>query len=154
MNKSTKIIVIVLLVIAIAGMIIWKNRGDKNVIKENNDKLSSSIREEQVASRPKTPLDDLLTNGLPTVLDLGSDSCIPCKMMKPIFAELEEELAEKVNILILDVSEYSNLADKYQVRVIPTQIFFDADGKQYWRHEGFLAKEDIIKKLKETGAEL
>ena len=95
-----------------------------------------------------------LNNGLPTVLDLGSSSCIPCKMMKPIFAELETELADKANILLLDISEYNTLADKYEVRVIPTQIFFDSEGKQYWRHEGFLAKEDILKKLQETGAEL
>lgn len=116
--------------------------------------LNDTWMAEQIASRPKNPLDELLTNGLPTVLDLGSDSCIPCKMMKPIFAELETELADKANILILNVSEYSTLADKYNVRVIPTQIFFDVEGKQYWRHEGFLAKEDILKKLEESGAEL
>lgn len=119
-------------------------------MRENADVvLNNSWMAEQVSLRPKNPLDDLLTNGLPTVLDLGSDSCIPCKMMKPIFAELETELADKANILILNVSEYSTLADKYKVRVIPTQIFFDASGKQYWRHEGFLAKEDILKKLEE-----
>lgn len=124
-------------------------------LRENADvKLNTKWVEEQIALRPKSPLDDLLVNGLPTVLDLGSDSCIPCKMMKPIFAELEEELAGKVNILILDVSEYQLLADKYKVRVIPTQIFFDERGQQYWRHEGFLSKEDILKKLEETGAKL
>ncbi len=124
-------------------------------LRENADvKLNNKWIEEQVALRPKSPLDDLLVNGLPTVLDLGSDSCIPCKMMKPIFAELEEELAGKVNILILDVSEHSLLSDKYKVRVIPTQIFFDEAGQQYWRHEGFLSKEDILKKLEETGVKL
>jgi thioredoxin 1 len=75
-------------------------------------------------------------------------------MMKPIFAELEEELEGKANILILEIADYRDLGNEYQVRVIPTQIFFDQAGKQYWRHEGFLSKEDIIDKIKETGAEL
>ncbi len=109
---------------------------------------------EQKASRPQNPLTKVLGNGLPTVLDLGADNCIPCKMMKPIFAELEEELEGKANILILEIADYRDLGNEYQVRVIPTQIFFDQAGKQYWRHEGFLSKEDIIAKIKETGAEL
>jgi len=142
LKKSTKTIIIVLLVIAVATAIIWKKQGGKEVTEEIDLVISEN------------PLDDLLANGLPTVLDLGSSSCIPCKMMKPIFAELEVELAGKVNILILDISEYSNLAEKYQVRVIPTQIFFDASSKQYWRHEGFLSKEDILKKIEENGVEL
>jgi len=151
MNKGTRTIVVVLLVVAVAAMIIWKNQ-DLNA--ETDVKVTNSELVDQVDSGIRNPLDELLQNGLPTVLDLGSNSCIPCKMMKPIFAELEEELADKANILILDISEYSSLADKYKVRVIPTQIFFDASGKQYWRHEGFLSKEDILKKLEETGAKL
>ena len=109
---------------------------------------------EQLAVKPKNPLTDALKNGLPTVLDLGSDSCRPCQMMMPIFDELETELEGKANIILLEIAEYRNLANKYKVRVIPTQIFFDQNGEQYWRHEGFLSKEDILKKLKETGAAL
>lgn len=151
MTKRTRMIIVVLLIGAVAAMIIWKNR-DLNAVAENAINSNGVI--EQVDLGSKNPLDDLLKNGLPTVLDFGSDTCIPCKMMKPIFAELEVELADNANILILNISEYSTLADKYEVRVIPTQIFFDSEGKQYWRHEGFLAKEDIMKKLEESGAEL
>ncbi len=109
---------------------------------------------EQLAAKPKNPLTDALKNGIPTVLDLGSDSCVPCQMMMPIFDELETELAGKANVILLQIADYRDLANKYQVRVIPTQIFFDQNGEQYLRHEGFLSKEDILKKLKETGAEL
>ncbi|MBS3740688.1 MAG: hypothetical protein KGY75_09905 [Candidatus Cloacimonetes bacterium] len=116
--------------------------------------LNEKWIEEQIAARPENPLTKVLNNGLPTVLDLGSDSCVPCKMMKPIFAELEEELEGKANILLLEIADYRGIANEYNVRVIPTQIFFDQNGEQYWRHEGFLSKEDILKKLKETGAEL
>lgn len=105
----------------------------------------------QEAAKPKNALDDALKNGKPTVLDLGSDSCIPCQMMKPIFEELEKEYKGRANIILLDVYEYRDLANKYRVRAIPTQVFFDKDGNQVWRHEGFLAKEEIIKKLQELG---
>ncbi|MCL6591841.1 MAG: thioredoxin family protein [Firmicutes bacterium] len=88
---------------------------------------------------------------MPTVLDMGSGTCIPCKMMKPIFEELEKEYQGRANIILLDVNDYRDLSTQYQVRVIPTQIFFDKQGKQVWRHEGYLAKEDIVKKLKELG---
>jgi thioredoxin 1 len=116
--------------------------------------LNEKWMKEQTALKPKNPLSEALKNGLPTVLDLGADSCIPCKMMKPIFAELETELKGKANILLLEISEYRDIANEYKVRVIPTQIFFDQKGKQYWRHEGFLSKEDILKKIEETGAKL
>jgi len=108
----------------------------------------------QIAAKPINPLTEAFANGLPTVLDLGSDTCVPCQMMMPIFAELEKELAGKANVILLQIADYRDLANKYKVRVIPTQIFFDQNGEQYWRHEGFLSKEDIIKKLKETGADL
>jgi len=116
--------------------------------------LNKKWIEEQIAARPENPLTKVLDNGLPTVLDLGADSCVPCQMMMPIFDELETELAGKANVILLQIADYRDLANEYKVRVIPTQIFFDQNGEQYWRHEGFLSKEDIIKKLKETGAEL
>jgi len=106
----------------------------------------------QAALKPQNPLTKALKNGQPTVLDLGSGSCIPCKMMKPIFEELEKEYQGRANIILLDVNDYRDVSNQYQVRVIPTQIFFDKQGTQVWRHEGYLAKEDIVKKLKEMGA--
>jgi len=106
----------------------------------------------QQASKPKKPLTEALKNGKPTVLDLGAGTCIPCKMMKPIFEELEKEYEGKANILLLEISGHRDIANKYKVRVIPTQIFFDKNGNQYWRHEGFLSKEEIIKKINESGA--
>jgi len=106
----------------------------------------------QQESKPKNPLTEALKNGKTTVLDLGAGTCIPCKMMKPIFEELEKEYEGKANILLLEISDYRDIANKYKVRVIPTQIFFDKSGNQYWRHEGFLSKEEIIKKLNESGA--
>lgn len=107
---------------------------------------------EQEALKAKHPFYQALKNGKPTVLDLGAGTCVPCKMMKPIFEELGKEYQGRANIILLEISENRDLATKYRVRVIPTQIFFDKNGNENWRHEGFLAKEEIVKKLKELGA--
>ncbi|MEP0846643.1 MAG: thioredoxin family protein [Phycisphaerae bacterium] len=89
---------------------------------------------------------------LPRLLDLGSDKCQPCKEMAPILAELKREYAGKATVDFLDVWKDAAAAEPYGIRVIPTQIFYDRDGKEVWRHEGFLAKDEIIAKLKELGA--
>jgi thioredoxin 1 len=106
---------------------------DKNTEKSNN------------------PFYGVLANGKPTVLDLGAGTCVPCKMMKPIFAELKQQYQDRANIVLLEIAENQDLVRKYRIRVIPTQIFFDRDGKEYWRHEGFLAKEEIEAKLRLLG---
>jgi thioredoxin 1 len=73
--------------------------------------------------------------------------------MAPIFEELEKEYQGKANILLLQVSEHPDIAKKYQIRVIPTQIFFDEKGNEISRHVGFFPKEEIIKKMKEIGVQ-
>ena len=90
---------------------------------------------------------------LPLLLDLGSKQCIPCKMMAPILDELSKEYAGVFEVRFVDVwiKENAPVAKKHNVEVIPTQIFFDANSKELWRHEGFLSKEDILAKWKELG---
>ena len=90
---------------------------------------------------------------LPKLLDLGAKKCIPCKMMAPILEELAKEYAGVMDVEFIDVWQKENAerAQKYNIQAIPTQIFFDADGKELWRHEGFISKEDIFKKWKELG---
>lgn len=90
--------------------------------------------------------------GLPRMLDLGADKCIPCKEMAPILVELRKEYDGKAAIEFIDVWKNPSAAEPYGARIIPTQIFFDRSGKEVWRHEGFLAKDEIVAKLKELGA--
>ncbi len=93
------------------------------------------------------------TKALPQVIDLGRGTCIPCKMMKPILDELAKEYDGRAIIKIIDIGEQPDEADKYNINLIPTQIFINAEGKEIARHEGFMPKEDIVAKLKEMGVE-
>ncbi|MCK4966132.1 thioredoxin family protein [bacterium] len=90
-----------------------------------------------------------------TFIELGSVNCIPCKMMQPIIKEIEEEYKEQVKVIFYDVwtPEGRPYAEKYKIRVIPTQVFLDKNGKEFFRHEGFFPKKEIIKILKEKKVE-
>ena len=88
---------------------------------------------------------------LPKLLDLGAGKCIPCKMMFPVLDELKKEYAGKLEVEFIDVWKNPDAGKQYGIEVIPTQIFFDASGKELFRHIGFFAKEDILAKWKELG---
>ena len=88
---------------------------------------------------------------LPMLVDLGRGTCIPCKKMKPILDELKAEYGGKAIVRVIDLRDEPNEARKYGIRLIPTQIFFDAEGKEVFRHEGFMDKQSIIAKFAEMG---
>jgi thioredoxin 1 len=90
-----------------------------------------------------------------TFVELGSVKCIPCKMMQPIMDEIAKEYKGQVEVVFYDVwtPEGRLYAEKYQIRAIPTQVFLDKNGKEYYRHLGFLPKEEIIKVLRLRGIE-
>ena len=96
-------------------------------------------------------INQALSSGRPTVIDLGARSCIPCKKMAPILESMSGEYRGKANILFVDVHEDQEAAKKFRVQMIPTQIFFNAQGKEVKRHIGFMDKTGILKELKIAG---
>lgn len=88
---------------------------------------------------------------LPRLVDLGAGKCIPCKMMAPILEELSKECADAFEVKFIDVWENPKAGEEYGIRIIPTQIFYDAAGKELFRHEGFFGKDEILAKWKEFG---
>jgi len=88
---------------------------------------------------------------LPRVVDLGADKCKACKELAPIIAELRREYEGRVIIEFIDVWKDPRAGEPYKFRVIPTQVFFDADGREVWRHEGFLPKAEFVAKFAELG---
>jgi len=92
-----------------------------------------------------------LTKKLPRVVDLGADKCKACKDLAPILEQLRKEYEGRVVVDFMDVWKNPEAGKPYKIRVIPTQVFFDAEGKEVWRHEGFLPKADFVAKFAELG---
>ena len=88
-----------------------------------------------------------------TFIELGSVGCIPCDMMQPILSEIRKEYEGQVNVLFYNVKSVSGrpYAEKYRVRVIPTQVFLDKDGNEYYRHVGFFPKDEVVNILELRG---
>ena len=129
MEKFSKIAIVVVLIIAIGAVIAHK---------ENSKTDSQSNPPENLKS-------------LPRLVDLGAGKCIPCKMMAPILDELKKEYAGVFSVEFNDVWENPEQAQKYKVELIPTQIFYDASGKELFRHVGFFSRKDILGTWKELG---
>lgn len=89
--------------------------------------------------------------GMVTMVDLGAKKCIPCKMMAPIMEELEKEYKDRAAIVFIDVWVNPDAGKKFGIRSIPTQIFYDAEGKEVLRHEGFFDKAGIVAELQKLG---
>ncbi|HEY9250465.1 MAG TPA: thioredoxin family protein [Rariglobus sp.] len=91
---------------------------------------------------------------LPRLIDLGAGKCISCRLMAPVLAELAKDYAGQLDVVFIDVWKNHAEGERYAIRIIPTQIFYDAAGKERFRHEGFMAKKDILEKWTELGVEL
>ncbi|AGF77763.1 thioredoxin domain-containing protein [Desulfocapsa sulfexigens DSM 10523] len=91
--------------------------------------------------------EDYPVNNTVTMLELGADSCVPCKLMAPIIDKLEHEYRGKAAIVFIDVWKDPNQAKKYGITAIPTQIFYEKSGRERYRHVGFLNEKEIRKWL-------
>lgn len=88
-----------------------------------------------------------------TFVELGSVNCIPCKKMQPVMKAIEKKYGEKVKVIFYDVwtEEQQPFAKQYGIRLIPTQVFLDENGKEFFRHEGFFPEDEIHKIFKQRG---
>ncbi len=88
-----------------------------------------------------------------TFVELGSVRCIPCMKMQIIMREIEGEYGNQVKIIFYDVWTDAGkpYAKQYNIRVIPTQVFLDQEGNEYFRHEGYFPKDDLIQVLRFKG---
>lgn len=91
-----------------------------------------------------------------TFVELGSVRCVPCRQMQPVMKAIEEKYGDQVQVVFHDVwtDEGSSRAEEYKIRLIPTQVFLDEKGKEFFRHEGFYPEADIHKLLRKRGLKL
>jgi len=135
-----KTIIIILVAVTAALGYYWLSQRDSSAVAE---KPGGTVQ-----AAGSVPIKSMVT-----MVDLGADRCIPCKMMAPILESLEKEYRGRAAIVFLDVWKDPAPAKHFGIRAIPTQIFFDANGKEVARHEGFLSQEAIVAQLKAMGVE-
>lgn len=145
MSNVVKIVIIVALIISVGAVIILKQDRSLPIDYSGTGLQPSEVSSQSGHAPSEKPL--------PHLLDLGAGKCIPCKLMAPILEELKRQFAGTMQVEFLDVHKNPDLITKYSVSIIPTQIFFDASGKELFRHEGFMSKEDILAKWKELGVD-
>ena len=137
-----KNIAIIAAVVVAAGTIVFLKQGKKAM-----PSAGSGTQAGVEVSAPQG-------KALPRLVDLGAGKCIPCKMMAPILEDLKKTYEGKLEVAFIDVWEHPDAGKQYGINMIPTQIFYGADGKELFRHGGFFAKGDILAKWKEFGIDL
>lgn len=105
-------------------------------------------------ARSHTAASTLDVNHLPRLVDLGADRCVPCKAMAPILASLRTEYAGQFEVQFIDVWKNPGAGEPYRIFGIPTQIFFDAAGRELYRHSGFFSKDEILATWKRLGYDM
>lgn len=147
MNSNA--IIILAVVAFVAGVALYQNASPK--VSSNREPVSDD-QKAKVASVAKSS-DPTPATQLPRMVDLGADRCKACKDLAPILEQLRKEYEGRVRVEFIDVWKNPQAGEPYKIRVIPTQIFFDAQGREVWRHEGFLPKAGFIAKFKELGVQ-
>ncbi len=94
-----------------------------------------------------------VSRALPRMVDLGKTWCIPCKQMVAVLQEAELRYKGKAVIEFIDLDKRPEAAQEYKIMMIPTQIFFTADGKEFERHVGYLPFEQVEKIFTKMGVE-
>jgi thioredoxin 1 len=146
----------ILIVVALAATVVAAV-----TLKQDKGKTTAETNTVSVPAATNTPTENAGSNAapaavakLPKLVDLGAGKCIPCKRMAPILEELKKEYAGRMEVVFVDVWQNPDAGKQYGIEVIPTQIFYDAEGKERFRHIGFYGREDILGKWKELGVDL
>jgi thioredoxin 1 len=86
-----------------------------------------------------------------TFIELGSVRCIPCKQMQSVMKSIEAKYGRKVKIEFYDVWTDAGkpFGISYGIESIPTQVFLDESGKEYFRHLGFFPEEELVKVIEQ-----
>ena len=161
----SKIVVVAVVAVAIAGVVIVKQRQGVSKPAETTG-IARQVADEREPTPKETPAaagvpagktegapvaENHAAKTLPKLVDLGAGKCVPCRALKPILDGLREEYKGRFDVVFIDVWENRDAGAQYGIRVIPTQIFYDETGKERFRHEGFFSREDILKTWKEIG---
>jgi len=145
-RRLISLIVVLLIIMGMISIIIVKNSQKEK--EANSDTYEKGF---ELLATEDFDKEEVLSRGYPVLLDIGGGECIPCKAMKPVLEELNEQWQKKVIVKFVDYWQYPDLANQFDFSVIPTQFFYDEDGKLYTTHQGQITKDEVIEIFKEMG---
>lgn len=137
-NSKKKIIISSLVIILIIFISVYSLRNTETQTAANSEKPAVTNSEIKYKA---------------TFIELGSVRCIPCQKMQPVIKSIEEKYRDQVKVIFYDVWTPKGKEDTKQFIFdgIPTQLFLDENGKEYFRHVGFFPEDEIVKILKQKG---
>ncbi len=89
--------------------------------------------------------------GLPRLVELGSDSCANCLAMQQVLAELRSRHAGRLEVVSINLLRYPEQTQVWQVKFIPTQVFLDGQGRELFRHVGYLPRQAVEERFAALG---
>lgn len=107
--------------------------------------------EDRIPALSPAELDSALKSGVPLIVEFGGETCIPCMKMQPVLQDLRARLGKRVRVSNFWIQPNPEVAQRHQIMVMPTQIIFDAKGREIFRHMGYFGQPDFEKALKEKG---
>lgn len=145
MKLRSNLFVVILTLLTVFTIILLSVNCEKAFAQSKTGK--SAATKESAVKPKKTVMPSV------TFVEIGAARCIPCKAMQPIMKEVAEQYKGQVIVIFHDVWTQQGRIDseKYNIRVIPTQVFLDKDGNEYYRHEGYFPKEGVVRVLKMGG---
>ena len=149
MNTPYRVAAVVALGAAVAVVVAAKARHGSVESPQVTSNVPVATAAADAVGQPEPPAPP--ATRLPRLVDLGAGKCTTCKMMTAVLDELIKEHPGVFDIEFIDVAKDPRAGEAYGIRIIPTQIFFGADGRELFRHEGFMGKEDILAKWRELG---
>ena len=147
-----------LVILAIGGVLVMKQASESRREKERALTAAAGAVADAPAPRllaqtlPGSELGKCLKSGLPTLAEFGKGTCKVCQAMEPVLRKAAEDYAGKANIVSVELDEYAGLGQIFKIAAMPTQVFFDAKGKEVTRHMGGLSREEIDGQLAALGA--
>lgn len=139
-KKVIRVIVPIIIVVLIAGIFVYK----RTIKNSNANQQDSTIKDSIPLEISSVDLEGIFSYGLPVVIDFGSDSCIPCKQMAPVLETLNEEWQGEAIVHFVDVWKNATAADGFPISVIPTQVYYNAEGTP------FVPSDELSKEIEFT----
>ncbi|MFC1834713.1 thioredoxin family protein [Thermodesulfobacteriota bacterium] len=96
-------------------------------------------------------LQALIAKRVPVLLEFGRGWCKPCKYMKPILSDMARAFSGRAIVTTVDMDANTDLVRSFRIRMMPTQVFLMPDGKEFWRNEGTLEREQIAQVFAKMG---